>query len=209
MIRTGRLGPAWEQREKGIALMKWLHMGVLVVTVGVLAGCQGDNAATNGGSTGAVEAPAGGAGSPESASAPAGGTDAAGGTAPAGPAKVAEKDYKVTASGLKYAILKPGTGPAAKHQPVFVHYTGWLQNGKMFDSSRTRGEPFEFVLGHGMVIPGWDEGVEGMKVGERRQLVVPPALGYGPSGTPDGTIPPNATLIFDVELIRLGEPHNH
>jgi peptidylprolyl isomerase len=190
-------------------LMKWLHMGVLFVTVGVLAGCQGENASTNGGSSGAAEVPAGGPSSPQSASAPAGGTGAVGETASAGPAKVEEKDYKVTASGLKYAILKPGSGPAAKHQPVFVHYTGWLKDGTKFDSSRDRGEPFEFTLGHGQVIPGWDEGVAGMKVGEQRQLVVPPALGYGASGTPDGTIPPNSTLIFDVELIKLGEAHNH
>jgi peptidylprolyl isomerase len=125
--------------------------------------------------------------------------------APAKPAKVAANKYVKSKSGLKYAILKPGKGAVAKAgQHVFMHYTGWLTNGKKFDSSLDRGDPFDFDLGTGQVIKGWDEGVAGMKVGEKRQLVIPGALGYGPSGTPDGTIPPNATLIFDVELLRIG-----
>ncbi len=121
----------------------------------------------------------------------------------AAPTKVPAKSFKTTKSGLKYAILKAGKGAAAKAgQLVSVHYTGWLQsNGKKFDSSVDRGEPFEFPLGQGRVIPGWDEGVAGMKIGEKRQLVIPSKLGYGQGGTPDGTIPPNATLIFDVELL--------
>ena len=126
------------------------------------------------------------------------------------PAEVDEADYKTTESGLKYAVLKEGSGPEAEHQQVMMHYTGWLQsNGKKFDSSVDRGEPFPFTLGHGEVIPGWDEGVKGMKVGEQRQFVIPPDLGYGASGTPDGTIPPNSTLIFDVELMGMGEAHSH
>lgn len=91
-----------------------------------------------------------------------------------------------------------------------VHYTGWLQsNSKKFDSSLDRGEPFKFELGHGEVIKGWDQGVKGMKEGETRQLIVPSSLGYGERGTPDGTIPPNATLIFEVQLLKVLPGHDH
>ena len=106
-----------------------------------------------------------------------------------------------TPSGLKYEELKEGTGDtAASGQTVFVHYTGWLTNGTKFDSSKDRGQPFEFSLGAGMVIRGWDEGVAGMQVGGSRTLVIPPALGYGARGA-GGVIPPNATLLFEVELL--------
>lgn len=106
-----------------------------------------------------------------------------------------------TASGLKYQVLKAGTGAVAKAgQTVSVHYTGWLTNGKKFDSSVDRGQPFQFALGGGQVIRGWDEGVAGMKVGEKRKLTIPSDLGYGANGA-GGVIPPNATLIFDVELL--------
>ena len=104
-------------------------------------------------------------------------------------------------SGLKYSIDRPGTG--AQPQPgqiVSVHYTGWLTDGTKFDSSRDRGTPFEFPLGQGRVIRGWDEGVAAMKIGEKRTLVIPPDLGYGARGA-GGVIPPNATLVFAVELI--------
>jgi FKBP-type peptidyl-prolyl cis-trans isomerase len=105
-----------------------------------------------------------------------------------------------TPSGLKYADLAPGEGDAARSgQQVTVHYTGWLPDGKKFDSSRDRGQAFTFKLGGGQVIRGWDEGVAGMKVGGRRRLEIPPDLGYGQRGT--GPIPPGATLIFSVELI--------
>jgi FKBP-type peptidyl-prolyl cis-trans isomerase len=134
---------------------------------------------------------------------------AAQGNAPAKPTKVAAKKFKTLPGGLKYAVLKPGKGAVAAHGDVEVHYTGWLTNGKKFDSSRDSGRPFKFELGHGQVIKGWDQGVKGMKVGEKRQLVVPPALGYGAGGTPDGTIPPYSTLIFEVELLKVYPGHGH
>jgi peptidylprolyl isomerase len=108
-----------------------------------------------------------------------------------------------TPSGLKYTILKAGKGATPKTgQTVFVHYTGTLTNGKKFDSSRDRGQPFSFILGQGQVIAGWDEALSMMKVGERRKLTIPPKLGYGAAGA-GGVIPPNATLIFDVELLKI------
>jgi len=120
------------------------------------------------------------------------------------PTKVTGKPV-TTSSGLKYWDIKEGTGAtAAAGQRVKVHYTGWLTNGKKFDSSVDRNKPFEFVLGQGMVIKGWDEGVAGMKVGGKRQLQIPPELGYGSRGA-GGVIPPNATLIFDVELLGVGK----
>lgn len=104
-------------------------------------------------------------------------------------------------SGLAYQDIKVGKGASpVKGRMVRVHYTGWLVNGKKFDSSVDRNEPFEFNIGSQQVIPGWDEGVMTMKVGGKRRLTIPPALGYGARGA-GGDIPPNATLIFDVELL--------
>jgi len=122
------------------------------------------------------------------------------------PTKVTGDGVK-TGSGLQYWDIVVGTGAVAKEgDRVRVHYTGWLTTGKKFDSSVDAGRPFTFALGNGEVISGWDEGVEGMKVGGKRQLRIPPELGYGESGTPDGTIPANATLIFDVQLLSVQEP---
>jgi peptidylprolyl isomerase len=105
-----------------------------------------------------------------------------------------------TPSGLKYTDITVGTGPSPRPgQTAVVHYTGTLTDGTKFDSSRDKGQPYEFQLGRGVVIKGWDEGVATMKVGGRRRLVVPPALGYG--ATPRPGIPPNSTLVFDVELL--------
>jgi FKBP-type peptidyl-prolyl cis-trans isomerase len=98
--------------------------------------------------------------------------------------------------------VKVGDGAlATKGKTVSVHYTGKLTNGTKFDSSLDRGQPIEFVLGSGMVIKGWDQGIDGMKVGGKRKLTIPPELAYGARGTPGGPIPPNATLVFDVELV--------
>lgn len=116
--------------------------------------------------------------------------------------KSKEKQEIKTKSGLKYVEEIVGTGKTAKAgDNVVVHYTGWLTDGKKFDSSKDRNKPFTFALGAGRVIKGWDEGVAGMKVGGKRKLTIPPSLGYG--GRAIGPIPANSTLIFEVELLSI------
>ena len=109
----------------------------------------------------------------------------------------------ITDSGLKYEAITEGNGKSAEAgQLVTVHYTGWLTNGNKFDSSKDRNDPFRFKLGAGNVIRGWDEGVAGMKICGTRKLTIPPQLGYGSQGA-GGVIPPNATLVFEVELLEI------
>ncbi len=105
-------------------------------------------------------------------------------------------------NGLVIQDLSVGNGDVAEDgKSVSVHYTGWLTDGTKFDSSRDRQQPLRFTLGAGMVVAGWEQGIKGMRVGGKRKLTIPPALGYGAQGTPGGPIPPNATLVFEVELM--------
>jgi len=122
---------------------------------------------------------------------------------PAGNITYATSDTVTTESGLKYVdvVVGPGLSPQ-KGQTCIMHYTGWLPDGTKFDSSRDREQPFEFSIGFGRVITGWEEGIASMKVGGRRMLIIPSKLGYGSQGSPP-VIPPNATLVFDVALLGL------
>ena len=127
---------------------------------------------------------------------------------PAGRSDAADNQVTEMPNGLKYTDVKVGDGATAKAgNKVSVNYTGWLYNngakGAKFDSSLDRGQPFQLTLGARQVIAGWDEGVAGMKVGGKRTLVIPPELGYGARGAGGGAIPPNATLMFDVDLLQV------
>ncbi len=135
-----------------------------------------------------------------------GGQDQTGDTEGGPPAVSGEE--QTTASGLKFIDIQEGTGSSPQaEQTVIVHYTGWLEDRTKFDSSLDRGQPFQFALGVGQVIPGWDEGLATMKQGGKRRLIIPPELAYGEQGIQDRTgrdvIPPNATLTFDVELLEV------
>lgn len=125
---------------------------------------------------------------------------------PCNPLQQGASSVITTPTGLRYEILTPAPADALEARAgnnVTVHYVGWLEStGETFDSSVARNQPFSFPLGIGKVIKGWDEGVQGMKVGEKRRLIIPAALGYGSRGV-GGVIPPNATLIFDVELLSV------
>ena len=126
--------------------------------------------------------------------------------APAAPATAKAGEKQTTPSGLTIVTVASGDGLAKAGDTVWVHYTGTLQsNGTKFDSSLDRGDPISFTLGQGEVIKGWDEGIAGMKVGDKRQLIIPPTLGYGEKGA-GNVIPPNATLVFDVELMGVKRP---
>lgn len=126
-----------------------------------------------------------------------------GGAVPPSPPQLAAGDAATTASGLIVQEITVGDGALAEAgRRVSVHYSGWLSDGTPFDSSLERGQPFEFRLGAGQVIAGWDEGVAGMRVGGKRKLTIPPQLGYGARGA-GGVIPPNAVLVFEVELLAV------
>ncbi len=115
---------------------------------------------------------------------------------------------KTTSDGLKYVIIEPGTGPNAKPGDLItVNYNGWLTNGKLFDSSFRRGEPFKFTLGKGMVIKGWDEGLQHFNKGAKGKLILPPGLAYGDRDM--GVIPPHSTLIFDIQVVDIQEPSSN
>ncbi|MBE2220307.1 MAG: FKBP-type peptidyl-prolyl cis-trans isomerase [Anaerolineae bacterium] len=185
VLGKGMVIPGWDE---GVALMKEGGKATLVIPPELAYGSRGAGGVIPGNATltfdvelvSVQEGPPG---------------------APKAPTAVAESDYTVTASGLKYFDLVEGSGKSpVPGSNVIVHYTGWLTDGTKFDSSLDRGQPFVFPLGQRRVIAGWDEGVATMKPGGVRQLVIPPTLGYGERGA-GGVIPPNATLIFEVELL--------
>ena len=196
--------------------MKLILAMALGASVVLAAACGGDDKKDSGATKPAGTGPTQTTGGVKPSSSATSG--AAQATAPSGPATPAagqqsdgnapgipelKGEIVTTASGLRYIDEKVGDGASPKSaQAVTVHYTGWLTTGKKFDSSRDRNQPFTFNIGQGRVIKGWDEGVGTMKIGGKRRLIIPAALGYGASGSPP-VIPANAVLIFDVELISV------
>ncbi|GAB4454998.1 MAG: FKBP-type peptidyl-prolyl cis-trans isomerase [Anaerolineae bacterium] len=187
VIGAGQVIPGWDE---GIALLKEGSKGVLAIPPELAYG----------------EAGAGGVIPPNATlyfEVELVGIEPAPPPPPEAPSEVSEADYTTTESGLKYFDIEEGDGPSPEvGSMVSVHYTGWLEDGTMFDSSLLRAQPFAFPVGMQQVIPGWDEGVGSMKVGGKRQLVIPPDLAYGEQGA-GGVIPPDATLIFEVELLGI------
>ena len=121
---------------------------------------------------------------------------------PEAPRTVDDDDYIVTESGVKYFDFEEGSGAMVEDGDIVtVHFTGWLEGGEMFDSSLLRGQPIVVIMGEGQVIPGWEEGMRNMKVGGSRQMIIPPDLAFGEEGAGGGIIPPNSTLIFEVEVV--------
>jgi peptidylprolyl isomerase len=172
-----------------ITPMKLIICGMLAALL--LAGCSPSNTSTT--STAAT--------APSAITQPQ--TDLTKGTAMTYPGDSTQVQPVTTSSGLQYIDMEVGTGASPKKgDNVSVHYTGYLLNGKKFDSSVDRGQPFTFPIGMGRVIRGWDEGVSTMKIGGKRKLIIPPELGYGEDGA-GGVIPPNAQLIFDVQLLGI------
>ena len=178
LFTHGRTWDMIRRIEDRLIRQKWVLFPVIIVVLGYASGCGKSEKPTASNQSNA--------------------------SSTSGPTKVSGQPT-TTASGLQYWDIIVGTGATAiPGKPVSVHYTGWLTNGDKFDSSLDRGKPFVFPLGEGQVIKGWDEGVTGMKAGGKRQLRIPPALGYGDTGA-GGVIPPKATLIFDVELLEVGK----
>jgi FKBP-type peptidyl-prolyl cis-trans isomerase len=183
-------------------MKRWTQLGwALALAAALATGCGQENPSSSEPPGGANTAAEGSSApnSPDAASTAPQSTEIAPDKLPGDP--VGEKKVQSAASGLKYVDLVEGKGsPAEAGQQVSVHYTGWLTDGTKFDSSVDRGQPFDFPLGGGSVIKGWDEGVAGMKMGGKRKLIIPADLGYGATGSPP-TIPGGATLVFDVELL--------
>lgn len=174
-----------------------LALAAMILWAQLLGGCAGSKDKTAGGDSGAPQTTTQTPAAEQAQTPPPEQRSAQVGPTPTDPGQI-----KTTSSGLQYVELTPGTGATPQAgQRVSVHYTGWLLDGKKFDSSVDRGTPFQFVLGQGQVIKGWDEGLSTMQVGGKRKLIVPANLAYGDRDVGNGLIPANSTLVFEVELL--------